>query len=527
MSAASDALYLVLTSLALGACFDPPVDLGTETSVGSSSDSPGDESGSSTSLSIADSSSGSFDAPPEVLGFTINGSTTPTEQQTTGTLVLDVDAVDDVGIERIDILDGDRVVATVTEAPYRTALFVSSADNGTHHYSARAFDAREQTDDSDLVPLSINVAGGVMIELREDIGTTTSPLYMGLPRAVAHSDEVVVTFTTPSPSEDLPSVAAKQYSAALSMLWESALSPEGEAALSKSHPIVTAEGELLLGGTHGTIEPSTMAVFQASTSDGIPQEPRFFAPTGGHSVTTVVAQLPTGEILLSPEPHVIEARTADLSRVLWTEEQFPEAPDDHLGLRGILGIDVSSNGDSLITFVPSTAVCGEQRAPCVRKLDAQGTILWTRPAASNLSMQAPVRARFDPLGRAITAGTDGNDNLHVEIYDPEGVSQHRFDVPIEHSLVATDLAIDPQGNILIVGAISDRLAHAWAARFTQNGQVLWSMTYDDLEPGLIGSIVSSVAITNEGRAYLTGAQQLSTPQALVLQGVAWLAAIEL
>lgn len=48
-------------------------------------------------------STGATDAPPEITAFTVDSSATPAERQTSGMVAFDVDATDDVGIDRIEI----------------------------------------------------------------------------------------------------------------------------------------------------------------------------------------------------------------------------------------------------------------------------------------------------------------------------------------------------------------------------------------------------------------------------------------
>jgi outer membrane protein assembly factor BamB len=195
-------------------------------------------------------------------------------------------------------------------------------------------------------------------------------------------------------------------------------------------------------------------------------------------------------------------------------------------VRGILGIDVDAAGNSLLTFVPSEASCGEALAPCIRKLGPDGTTLWTRPAAGNDDYLVPPRARFDANGRAITAWAYG-DGLMAQTYDSDGTLVESFQIFEGEPYLSIDLAVDPQGNLLVVGSLGDSPSLAWATRVTPTGDVLWSATYDDLGPGEVGALVSGAAITDDGRAYLVGASQIIDIGLLELEGIAWVAEIEL
>ena len=81
--------------------------------------------------------------------------------------------------------------------------------------------------------------------------------------------------------------------------------------------------------------------------------------------------------------------------------------------------------------------------------------------------------------------------------------------------------------MLVVGYLDEDVEQAWAARISPTGAVLWSRYYDELEPGQQGSLVGGVTVTNDGRAYLVGASELSIPGLLAFEGKAWIAEIGL
>lgn len=528
-------LLTALPLLALGACFDPTVDLGdgdgSATDASSTGTSSTDATGSTTDTDTDSAegnadSTGANDAPPVITAFTLNGSTMPQEQQTAGMLAFDVDATDDVGIDRIEIYDGEVLVATVTEAPYVAEILVSSADNGSHSYSAVAYDGVGQTDESDTVPLSVNVIGGEILELREDIAEVSMALYMGVPRVVVDgTGDVFVTLTTTPDLLEHYHSRALSYSSTLSLLWESNLNPFGSSGSSFSHPIVTEGGELLVGGLHPSTTDAdpTMTLYRADVGTGEPSSPQEFASTAGNIVFPVVAQLLSGDLVLATQPNVLEALSPDFTSSSWSQEQFP-APLDDAGDLGMVGIDVDGAGNLLLTFTSFEPSCGQDVYGCIRKLAPDGTTLWTRPASStgNFSLTP---ARFDQDGRAIYVWAGGDDGVVADIHDPDGMLVTSIVALPGEQVTATDLTIDGQGNLLVTGYLRDGVGTAWAARISATGDVIWSQYYDEL--GETDSLVGGVAVSSDGRTYLVGASELRVPGFLQLEGSVWVAEIQL
>lgn len=531
-------LLTALSALALGACFDPAVDFGDGDGSATDASTTTDPTASpttSTTDTDTDSaegnadSTGATDAPPVITAFTLNGSTMPEEQQTAGMLAFDVDATDDVGIARIEIYDGDQLVATVTEAPYVTEILVSSADNGSHSYSAIAYDGAAQTDESDTIPLSVNVIGGEILELREDIADAYTAAHFDLPRvATDPSGDLVVSLTNAPNIGGNTRLRALRYSSTLSLVWESYLSPFEESAIAIGHPTLTMEGELLVGGQRwDETDGNAMVLYRADAETGSPAGSLELVAGLDDVVFPVTAQLGTGDILLSIEPHILQARAADMTTTLWTQEQFPGVPDEQQVVRGIVGVDIDGAGNSLLTFTPSDAICGADGQTCIRKLSPNGTTLWTRPAAGSHDLLLTPPARFDANGRAITVWANGDQGLFAQVYDSEGMLVEDIQVLVGDSLTSMDLDIDPQGNLLVAGTLTDDITYAWAGRITPSGEVLWSRLYDELAPGDYGTLATGITVTSEGRTYVTGLSEMVAIEFFEFEAKGWLAEVML
>ena len=184
---------LVLAASLLTACFSPEVDPnatgeGSDSESGSSTVSgTGGPSGEATESSTTADATGTStdpdgtagdtqtnttdpnDTAPIVEAFTVNGSTRPAEVDEGGTISLEADASDDVGVVGVEFFDGEESLGVVESAPFELDVAVSSADSGSHTYRAVATDTVGQTGESQEVVLSINIVGGVIEILREDL----------------------------------------------------------------------------------------------------------------------------------------------------------------------------------------------------------------------------------------------------------------------------------------------------------------------------------------------------------------------
>jgi len=76
-----------------------------------------------------------------------------------GSITLTANATDNVGIVRVEFYDGTTLLATDTTSPYTQAVALTAANNGTHSYTARAFDAAGTVGISAPVTVTVNIAG--------------------------------------------------------------------------------------------------------------------------------------------------------------------------------------------------------------------------------------------------------------------------------------------------------------------------------------------------------------------------------
>src|SRR5262249_58397952 len=67
-------------------------------------------------------------------------------------------ASDNVGVARVEFYDGTILKGTATAPPYTFAWTISSASNGSHAWTAKAYDAAGNSAASSAVSLTVNIA---------------------------------------------------------------------------------------------------------------------------------------------------------------------------------------------------------------------------------------------------------------------------------------------------------------------------------------------------------------------------------
>ena len=91
---------------------------------------------------------------------TVSLSASSTSVTTAGTLTLNATASDAGGIARVEFRDGGNSFSTDTSAPYSASVALTSANNGTHTYTARAVDNAGNATTSTAVTVVVNISGG-------------------------------------------------------------------------------------------------------------------------------------------------------------------------------------------------------------------------------------------------------------------------------------------------------------------------------------------------------------------------------
>jgi endoglucanase len=81
----------------------------------------------------------------------------PTTVTAPGSVTLTATATDNVGVTRVDFSEGTALLGSDTTAPYTQVVNVTAANNGTHSYTAKAFDAAGNSATSTAVTVTVNI----------------------------------------------------------------------------------------------------------------------------------------------------------------------------------------------------------------------------------------------------------------------------------------------------------------------------------------------------------------------------------
>ncbi len=126
------------------------------------------------------SSGGGGGTPTDTTAPTVSISSSASSVTTASTITLTATASDNVGVASVDFLDGSTVIATDTSAPYSTSVALSSSNNGTKNYTAKAKDAAGNTATSSVVPVTVNIPQACAtvaysVSLASSVSSVTAP----------------------------------------------------------------------------------------------------------------------------------------------------------------------------------------------------------------------------------------------------------------------------------------------------------------------------------------------------------------
>jgi uncharacterized protein (AIM24 family) len=93
--------------------------------------------------------------PPSV---TITSPASGMTYSTAQTVTIVASASDNVGVSKVEFYDGTTLKATDTSSPYTYSWAVTSANNGTHSWTAKAYDVAGNSASSGAVGLTVNIA---------------------------------------------------------------------------------------------------------------------------------------------------------------------------------------------------------------------------------------------------------------------------------------------------------------------------------------------------------------------------------
>lgn len=517
-----------LSPLALGAiaiaapgCFDP---IATNGNKGSGTGSETTDDGVSTTTTATTTESGSEgpadstgvdDQPPEIVSFTLDGSADPPELESSGLIVLEVDVTDDVGIARVEFYEGEELLASVDSAPYQYEVLITSAENGSHSYSAVAVDTSEQTTESDPIILSVNITGGEPLQVRPSVGETSVTLVMmGSPRLALEGDSRVIIAAHSSTERDTPSLLINSYDPELSLLW------------AQNHP--TPPGRL--GKVHTSLHENSIVVGAIRTEDGLYQHNilRLTTTDGSLEDSTDIWTNPNGlttwdhTVTFSTEGSIYttvsDNETAKLSNDLSKEEWS----SGELG-QAIISLIATPDGGTLVSFQGEG--CGTGENLCIRRLSTDGSTEWTRTVGQDISLGLALnstRPAVSNTGRfALTYATDTAD--HLVVFDDQGNELTRTTLGDETR--ATEVAFTTVGTLVAVGRTDAGSPYDGSAiHYREDGTEIWRESYS---MGAGDSAITGVVVDAQGRLYVSGFSDPFDETTFGFRAEAWLAELSL
>ena len=514
----------LLSALAFG-CFSPEAplesegatdsgDAGTEAGttggtqgVSTESSGPEDSTGTdATSMgnSETDTSDPTIggDAPPVIDSFEVNGSTTPEDVTRSSMVLLTAAVTDDVGVASVDFYDGDRLLGTVTEEPFELETLVTSVSSGGHVFHAVGTDTAAQNTESDEVQLFIDVSGGELWDVAEDLFHGCQGLYFG--GVAVLDDERLVLAGTECTNGSGNNPVALTLDADLNVASSADL--DGDLALTPSPmpsgevlvPTITAQQlsvwrYLVFDPSIGAVQPG--AGLQFSNSDG--------------SSTAVATALPDG-IFLQRSSSEVALLEHDLDSDIWAD-----TPGD------VSSPIATEEGDLLVVI--AEVGCAGAADVCIRKYSSRGSRIWTRGIPSSVFYQG--LAPHPDGGVFYTTFTDEDFLVGRLNSDGDEVGQRvlSHDEPRStHSHVVSD----GQGGVILAGAFgTPDFANGGIVpddqsvllRLDDSLETVWERT--DVGPGQ--SRVIALGKDDRGSLLLVGAD--GVPGFFGIEGEIWVA----
>jgi len=513
---------LVLAATFLTACFSPEVDPNASAQGSGSAGSSGGVGSSGVGLetsttanetetsgdpdtTVGDTQTNTTDpndAAPVVEAFTVNASTEPAEVSEGGTISLEADASDDVGVAGVEFFDGETSLGLVQDAPYELELLVSSADSGSHTYRAVATDTVGQTGESEEVTLSVNIVGGVIEILREELFRGYDFLTFangGLD--VAMDDRVFLTAI----DAELEETRAMGFNDGLSQLW-SRTYPE----LAPGAPVSVA-GRLFMGATDNdalelsfrelSIEDGTeAAVLLLETSASSGSELANYGRVGRSGEHLVV----NGSLL-----HMA-AYPVDLSESTWLA---------NLGAFN----DITDYGQfTFVAFGDSAGPdCASGSKFCARRYDSDGQVNWTAGLGAT---EAPAWLAAHPDGGAYAVKGVDQPGYEVVRIHPDGSVEPLVTLGPDEGHHITSAHADGHGGLVVSGATGSYASgQAFVTRIAEDGAVLWDQRQ------FVGNGADSAAldVAVSGPSVFVYGTANNASNFLTFSGDAWVARLSL
>jgi len=464
---------LVLAATVLTACFSPEVDPNANAegsgSEGSTSGAGSSGGGLETSTTANDTETSGDpdttvgetqtnttdpnDAAPVVEAFTVNGSTQPAEVDEGGTITFEAEATDDVGVAGVEFFDGETSLGVVDAAPYELELPISSADSGSHTYRAVATDTVGQTGESGEVVLSVNIVGGEVLFLREDLfGSSSDITGQGVGIGLTEAGRVIVTGR-------LSEVVAGRviaFNDDLSTLWiETDIDPTRAAVVDLGDQILTSSW------VDGSWSYESRDLASSDVVDDL-----VLAVPAGDLLTQLVgsrASLGGDGVVVTTATNQVATYSESLSGPAWTAGLIGDAI--------VVDLDPLPDGAVVLSFGTGNTgtTCSGDSTSCLRKLNSDGTTAWTIPSTGGATTTSPA-------GSVLVATARSEGGFELQAVDNDGVSEGPAEVldAGRMYLELADIADDGSGGFVVSATVgASQSPDALVSRYGPNAALLW------------------------------------------------------
>jgi hypothetical protein len=551
-------------SVSLFGCYSQPTHDGTEGATDASSDTTADATetsptgqtssqpdtgtapttdASNTNPTAVDSSSGGSGDQPPIVVLEVDGSAAPRDLVHAGHVALTAEAMDDGTVARVELYDGADLLATIEAPPYAAEVLLTSADAGTHTFTARAFDDADQMGESDPVDLAVTIEGGATVASATNLfqmgGISFHP---GIGAVLDDADNVIVVGSLTTSGFAVTGVGAISLSPDLGDTnWQMSVpmslvdgAPQyltlGAPVMHPSGAAIAIGGNVM--GTDGVLDPNA-SIFPLH-ADGSGPLPFVQIPSNPDAQNIALAGIVgdgDGNVFLAgPDDDLTKIDAMPGGSTLW------QSPVGHTWTTADLGgyrIRADVEGDAIFdVFTCSAAapVCTLE----TRKINGfDGNELWsdsvqvndtdyfmhvggstTGPDAQVLTLHGPALVDGGGL-RMVLRDADGG-MLEDMLLGGDG---DRFSV--------ADLAYDEQGYIVAVGTMLPggdvTMRQPFAVRFDEAGNVLWQRSFSF---GTNDDQAMALALDRNGRVVVVGIADIETIF-IVFLGDVWVAQLDL
>ncbi|NJK31459.1 MAG: hypothetical protein HC927_03015 [Deltaproteobacteria bacterium] len=496
---------LTICALALG-CGDDDSPAGDDTAEQASTEGTEGEGGDASGTEGPEHD----DRPPVLESFTVDGSTTPPLLTEPAFVKLSVVAVDDIGLDYLEFLVDDAVLAKL-EAPSGETSFshrwlVSGAEfDGTHRLAVRAVDLAGNVAESSAIELLVDQPrpGLRSWVVTKDHGSGD----VAHACALIQPGRLLVGGTALRKASKVPDASVQGFFTSNGSPTEDVLPKIGEARLRAIARLPDHDTELVLAGTKaqgywlasqsldGTVHwlnhpqlGAGLHVFgglavgldrlHVGVTVGSKGRVVTYDATGtevgqrefGDTVIRDIAILdPGGDLIVvgEREGDIFLARSSTTGESRWTA-----VVDGGHGHDEALAVSVGPDGRFAV--VGSISGDGTGLDTWLRVYDGDGVEQWTaEPYDRTGGPDILHGVAVDPLGRVVVTGRVTTNpklapvlrgDIHVASYEADGTPRwmaRPAHGPSVHQDVGHDVCIDEVGNVYVVGAIGNEQDHDW------------------------------------------------------------------